>query len=1030
MFGCARKELIGKTPFEFSPEFQEEQQPSRMIGAARVESALLGNTEVFEWTHCRLDRTNFIAEVTLTRLDLQGRSCLQAIVRDIDNRKRAEDAIQRERILLRTLIDNLPDAIYVKDVDSRKTVANLADVRNMHMRSESEVLGKNDFDFFPRETAEAFHADDRSVIETGNAVINRDECVTGENGQKRHLLTTKFPLRNKGGEIIGLVGISRDVTQSKEAEESLKLFRTLIDHSSDAIEVIDPVTGRLLDANERAWTSLGYSCEELLSMSIQDIALSSDPVSYRSSGCEVRESGSLVFESQHRRKDGSVFPVEIHMNHIQLDRGYVVAVARDISERKKTEEVARDSEERFRMVFDHVFDGISIYTDDPDSTKRRLIECNGRYAAMAGRSREELLALGSTQSLQIPLEEGTNQKRLESLISATAYQGTFSWIRPDGKDNVIEYVAMPVTWGGKSYSIGIDRDITERKKADERLHDSERRLSEIIQFFPEATLVVDRQGVIKAWNMAMVEMTGLGADKMLGKGNYEYSMPFYGARRPMLIDIVLRESKETEAMYPQFTRRGDRISAETIVTSGNGTPRCVFATATALRNSEGEITGAIESLMDITARQKAELALRENEKRFRLISDNITDLITVIDREGKCLYASASYKQEGVDPARILGTDFFGYIHPDDTDEVRRCMRRVFAEHKHSSLGFRFRIEGGPWHFKEAAVSLLTSDEGGKIVAVIRDVTDRINQEEERASLQEQIRQRNLDLERTLEDMKQMQAGLVQSEKMASIGQLTAGIAHEINNPLAFVSSNLNRFQEYFDELLGIVNRWGQLREELNTDPHYADRAREMTDAEARADLPFITEDFSRLMKHTTDGTERIRSIVERLRGFTHLADSGFAEADINAAIEDSLNLTWNELKYKATIEKDLGTIPKVVCNIGEIKQVLVNLLVNAAHAIPEKGIITVRTRLKDASVVIQVEDTGSGIPQPNLKKIFDPFFTTKPVGKGTGLGLWISATIIQKHKGTISAQSDAGHGTTMTVELPVQQEATQEERG
>ena len=420
--------------------------------------------------------------------------------------------------------------------------------------------------------------------------------------------------------------------------------------------------------------------------------------------------------------------------------------------------------------------------------------------------------------------------------------------------------------------------------------------------------------------------------------------------------------------------------------------------------------------------------MRESEERFRLISENVADLITVIDGTGMCFYASPSFRQEGIDPGEIVGTNFLGYVHPGDSERVRRRLESVFSEQKHHSLEFRLRNQGGAWQFKEATMSLLVNDGDARILAVIRDVTDRIAREDERSLLQSQIRQRNLDLETAMAEMKQMQDGMVQSEKMASIGQLTAGIAHEINNPLAFVSSNLNRFREYFEEILSVLRRWSPLREELSQDPHYAARAQEMKNAEEEADLEFVIQDFATLMKHTTDGTERIRSIVERLRGFTHLADSGFADADINAAIEDALNLTWNELKYKATIEKDYGAIPQVDCNIGEVKQVLVNLLVNAAHAIPEKGTITVRTRLTDTRVIIQVEDTGSGISQANVKKIFDPFFTTKPVGKGTGLGLWISATIIQKHKGTIAARSEPGRGTTMTIELPVHQERTQED--
>ena len=193
---------------------------------------------------------------------------------------------------------------------------------------------------------------------------------------------------------------------------------------------------------------------------------------------------------------------------------------------------------------------------------------------------------------------------------------------------------------------------------------------------------------------------------------------------------------------------------------------------------------------------------------------------------------------------------------------------------------------------------------------------------------------------------------------------------------------------------------------------------------EEQADVEFAATNFPVLMTHTSEGTERIRSIVDRLRGFSHMATESFAEADMNAALDDTINLTWNELKYKATIVKEYGEVPRISCNIGEIKQVLVNLLVNAAQALKDKGTITLRTKEDAGNLVVQVADTGSGIPEEHLKRIFDPFFTTKPVGKGTGLGLWISATIIQKHGGNLTVDSVVGSGTTMTIALPLVRDA------
>jgi signal transduction histidine kinase len=175
-------------------------------------------------------------------------------------------------------------------------------------------------------------------------------------------------------------------------------------------------------------------------------------------------------------------------------------------------------------------------------------------------------------------------------------------------------------------------------------------------------------------------------------------------------------------------------------------------------------------------------------------------------------------------------------------------------------------------------------------------------------------------------------------------------------------------------------------------------------------------------MGHTQEGIERIKSIVDRLRGFSHISDMGFSDANLNDALDNSLTIVWNEIKYRAAVTKNYSTLPLVTCSLGEIEQVFVNLFVNAAHAMSEKGQITLTTAAEGDFVTVTIADTGCGISPKNLSRIFDPFFTTKPVGKGTGLGLWISATIIEKHRGSISVESTPGVGTVFLVRLPVHQ--------
>jgi two-component system, NtrC family, sensor kinase len=302
----------------------------------------------------------------------------------------------------------------------------------------------------------------------------------------------------------------------------------------------------------------------------------------------------------------------------------------------------------------------------------------------------------------------------------------------------------------------------------------------------------------------------------------------------------------------------------------------------------------------------------------------------------------------------------------------------------------------------------------------MRDITERKRNEANLHELLESLKKKNEEIEHTVRRLTQMQSGLVQSEKLASIGQLTAGIAHEINNPLAFVSSNLNRFTEYYQDVRKLLQLWQEFGRSLPADAALTARLMLLEEEERRCDLEFVDKDFAELMHQTRDGSARIKRIVDQLRGFTHMATNDRTFANINLVLEETLTLVWNEIKYKATVTKEFGDLPPVLCNVGEMKQVFVNLIVNAAHAITEKGEIVLRTRAMESAVEVKVTDTGNGMSAETRKRIFDPFFTTKAVGKGTGLGLWIVSTIIDKHRGSITAESEIGAGTCFTLMLPI----------
>jgi two-component system, NtrC family, sensor kinase len=258
---------------------------------------------------------------------------------------------------------------------------------------------------------------------------------------------------------------------------------------------------------------------------------------------------------------------------------------------------------------------------------------------------------------------------------------------------------------------------------------------------------------------------------------------------------------------------------------------------------------------------------------------------------------------------------------------------------------------------------------------------------------------------------------LLQSEKMAAIGQLAAGIAHEINNPVGFVTSNLQTLDIYKQDLLEILDAYEASEVSCTADETALSKIRAL---KQQKDIRFLRTDIGQLIAESRQGMARVAKIVSDLKDFAHAENKEWLWAELNSGLDSTVNIVWNEIKYHCTLNKAYGDIPKVNCMASQINQVLLNLLVNAAQAIPEKGEITIRTGRAGDEVFIAIADTGSGIPAENLTRIFEPFFTTKPVGKGTGLGLAISYDIVKQHKGRIEVESTVGKGTTFTVWLPV----------
>ncbi|WP_095051324.1 ATP-binding protein [Pseudomonas sp. Irchel s3b2] len=283
-----------------------------------------------------------------------------------------------------------------------------------------------------------------------------------------------------------------------------------------------------------------------------------------------------------------------------------------------------------------------------------------------------------------------------------------------------------------------------------------------------------------------------------------------------------------------------------------------------------------------------------------------------------------------------------------------------------------------------------------------------------------QFKQASEALQREIDERKQLESQLVQSEKLASLGKLAAGVAHEINNPIGFISSNLGALDGYFKQLQNMLDAYREAESAISS----SEVIERLGQLRERVELDFLREDIPLLIKESKDGINRVGQIVKDLKDFSRVdSNQEWQWTNLQQGIESTLNIVANELKYKADVVKEFQKLPDIECLPSQINQVIMNLIVNASQAMgPERGIITLRTGLEGETVSIEVADTGIGIEPDNLQKIFDPFYTTKPVGQGTGLGLSLSYGIVKKHRGDISVRSEVGVGSTFRVELPVRQ--------
>lgn len=462
-----------------------------------------------------------------------------------------------------------------------------------------------------------------------------------------------------------------------------------------------------------------------------------------------------------------------------------------------------------------------------------------------------------------------------------------------------------------------------------------------------------------------------------------------------------------------------------------------------IANLVGLLISAVENHTFYTNMEKALEQERLAEAKYRGIFENALEGIFQSTPEGRFISCNPA-------TAAILGYDTPLELMENITDieqqlYVNPQRRREMFEILQNGVNVKsYEVEFYRKDGSKMWVLLSTrptfNENGGMIHVdgIIQDIGERKRAEKAIWELNEELEQRviartqelvtaNLELrqatgqlESAYSELKSTQSRMLQQDKMASIGQLAAGVAHEINNPMGFIISNLNSLKKYTDKVISFTNFQTEAIEKLllNVDVHQI--ADDLKAQKKTLKLDYILSDLDNLIRESLEGAERVKKIVQELKSFSRIDATDFKAEDINEGLESTIKIVWNELKYNATVTKEYGDIPKTICNLGQLNQVFMNILVNAAQAMETQGEIIIRTSSDNDNIYVTISDTGAGIPADKLDRVFEPFYTSKDVGKGTGLGLSIAYDIIKKHNGEIRVESEVDKGTTFTLVLPI----------
>lgn len=1073
------EEIIGENAFQFiHPE------DSRHVLAAVLKAKESGQEYLVEYRYLHAEQGYiWVESLGKKHLDGEGKVMGMFATRNIHEKKISQNALYETRSFLQNILDTIPVRVFWKDKNLKYLGCNLPFARDTGASSPQEVIGKDDYEMSWKKEAELYRNDDRAVIESGQEKIGYEEPQTTPSGSKLWLRTSKVPLRNLSGEIIGVLGSYQDITSGKllenELRESELRYRTLIETSQDGISLMD-IEGNILYANEQKAKMAGFAnAEELIGRNGIEMLHPDD----RATGLKILQDLANLesvsnLELRVNKKDGSFFHASFNVSLVKDENGlplYIIDFMQDITSRIEAQNALRAERDFAEQVMNTMGQGLTV------TNEKGLFEyVNAAYAKIIGVKPEKIIGK-SPRDFTAPTDhfilENVQIERLKGRKSSYEIR----LIHADGHEVPVWITGVPVMKEGKfTGTIAVISDISERIKTEEALRESEFRFQLLAEVAPVGIFRTDATGYTNYVNPRWCEISKLSFEDSLGSG---------------WLDAVHSDDKKIlEKGWNEATLKKESSSTEYRFLHPDGSIVWVIGRAVPQKNKKGEIIGYIGTITDISERKKIEEALRESEERFRRLAENADDAIYRIEFEPEIRFGYVS-------PAI---TRLTGYTPENHYDDPMLSMRIVHPDDRHllefmmnnpDSTRDLFTIR---WIRKDGKIiwteqrNVPVYDGAGRLIAIegiARDITWRKIQEEEITKLSVGIEQSpvlvmitntkgNIEyVNRKFSEVtgykkeevlgknpRILKSGNKPPEEYAELWQtITNGdewrgefLNRKRNGELYWESASISPIRNEKGEItfyIGVkedITERKKMEEELLTAKERAEESDRLKTAflnnmshEIRTPLNAITG-FSELLNNEgleqsdiqqftsviRQSSSQLLSIIDDIVNIATI-EAGqvkiiHQETNINKVfnnIFDQLKIKVREKNISLEIEKVMSDSESyVITDETKLTQILSNLIVNAIK-FTEKGLVKYGCEIKGNDILFYVSDTGIGIPQDLHEKIFERFrqsdFSISRKYGGTGLGLSISKSYVEFLGGKIWLKSHLGEGSTFYFTIP-----------